>query len=50
MNFNTAFIELLSLTLSFIEYEIIRLKLNIEFNEWSGGKQEKIQIHSGTVE
>jgi len=42
---------LLSLTLSFIEYEIIGLKLSREFNEWSGsGKQGKIQIHSVTVE
>jgi len=38
-------------TVSFIVYEVIRLKLNRKFYNWDGtGKQGTIQIHSVTVE
>ena len=42
---------MLSDTVSFIVYEVIRLKFNRKFKDWNGGgKPGTIQIQSTTVE
>ena len=43
--------HMLTDTVSFIVYEVIRLELNRKFYKWGcTGKQGTIQIHSVTVE